>query len=285
MSIDDVVRGAAEALTANVGRDVDRDKMFRSLQQTHARRRITSNLMATCVVVLLAFGIWTVTADVLDAQTTPVAPAGPTPSPPVLPGAGDAGVAIPAGTYAVVVNGSPRPGQLRPVIRVPAGYTGRGFAVNTVAGDKVAAVAPDARGLSFWAVQGVYTNPCTAGKHPVDPGPSVADLARALAAQPLRSGSDPVPVTVDGYRGLYVETSVPAHIDFTQCGDGYFDSWTSTNQDGHYQQGPGEQDRLWILDIHGHRLVIDGWHMPGASQQQINQITQMVNTLTFQTTS
>lgn len=45
---------------------------------------------------------------------------------------------------------------------------------------------------------------------------NVADLAQALATQPLRSGSDPVPVRVAGY-GLYVETSVPAHVDFTTC--------------------------------------------------------------------
>jgi len=285
MSIDDVIRDAVEALATNAARDVDRDKMFRSLQQTRARRRVASNLGATCVLVLLAFGVWTVTTDARDPQTTAVAPAGLIPSPTALPGAGDAGVAIPAGSYAVLVDGSPSPGQPRPVIRVPAGYRGHGFAVNTVAGDKVTAVRPDDRGLSFWAVQGVFTNPCTAGKHAVDPGPSVSDLARALATQPLRSGTAPVPVTVAGYQGLYVETSVPAHIDFTKCKDGYFDSWTSPNQDGHYQQGPGEQDRLWILNVNGSRLVIDGWHMPGASQQQINQITQMVYSLTFQSSS
>jgi hypothetical protein len=203
----------------------------------------------------------------------------------LLPGAGHAGVAIPAGTYAVVINGSQGPGQLMPVVRVSAGYTGSGFAVNTGLGDNGTAVASDAHGLSFWGVQDVYTNPCSAGKYPTTPGPSVADLARALAAQPLRAGTDPVPVSVDGYKGLYVETSVPAHIDFTKCKDGYFDSWTSTSDGGRFQQGPGQQDRLWILNVHGYRLVIDGWHMPGATKHQTNQINQMVKTLTFQTPS
>ncbi len=198
----------------------------------------------------------------------------------MLPGQGHAFVTIPAGTYGVVVQGSSLARPV-PVVRVPDGYAAGGFAVNAVSARAVD-VAPDTVGLAFWGVQGVYTNPCTAGKHPVDPGPSVSDLARALASQPLRSGSDPVPVIVAGYKGLYVETSVPALIDFTKCGDGYFDSWTSSNGGGRFQQGPGQRDRLWILDVHGYRLVIDGWHMPGATGQQINQITQMVKTLTFQ---
>jgi len=279
MRIDDVVRGAAAELTANAARDVDTDEMFRSLQRTRVRRRITSNVLAACVVVLLSFGAWTVAGDVLNPQSAPVPPSGPPPTPPALPGAGGTFVRVPAGTYAVVVNGSQSPGQRVPVVRVPTGYTGGGFAVNTEA-----AGMSDARGLSFWAVRGVFTNPCTAGRRAIDPGSSIADLAQSLAAQPMRAGTDPVPVTVDGYRGLYVETSVPAHIHFTTCKGGSFDSWTSPNGDARYQQGPGQQDLLWILDVEGHRMVIDGWHMPGATKQQVDQITRMVKTLTFQTT-
>jgi hypothetical protein len=203
-------------------------------------------------------------------------------APQLLPGAGHTPVAIPAGTYAVVVHGTTSPAPV-PVIRVPAGYNGAGFAVHTM--DPGTAVAPDAHGLSFWEVQSVMSDPCKAGKHGVDPGPTVADLARALAAQPLRAGSDPVPITVAGYQGLYVETSVPAHIDFSTCQDGYFDTWIGTGDNGHFAFGPGQRDSLWILDVGGYRLVIDGWHMPGATQAQIDEITGMVKTLTFRTTS
>jgi len=214
------------------------------------------------------------------ASGAPASAAAPQP----LPGAGHAGVKVPSGTYAVAINGTTIP-ALVPVIRVPPGYTGRGFAVTAGTGDKGLAVAPDARGLSFWEVQSVFNNPCKAGKHGVDPGPTVADLARALAAQPLRAGSDPVPVTVAGYHGLYVETSVPAHIDFSKCQDGYFDSWIGTGNHGRFQQGPGQRDSLWILDVDGYRLLIDGEHMPGATQAQIDEIKGMVKTLTFHSAS
>jgi hypothetical protein len=201
--------------------------------------------------------------------------------PPQLPGGGHGSVKVAAGTYAVFVHGSPRPGTPTPVIRVPAGYRSAGFAVNAGVGATGHTVAPGARGLSFWEVGSVMSDPCKAGKHGINPGPSVADLAQALSDQPLRAGSDPAPVTVAGYHGLYVETSVPAHIDFAKCEDGYFDSWISTDDGGRYQLGPGQRDRLWILNVNGYRLVIDGWHMPTASQAQIDEITGMVNTLTI----
>jgi len=54
---------------------------------------------------------------------------------------------------------------------------------------------------------------------------------------------------------------------------------------GRFQQGPGQRDSLRILDVDGYRLVIDGEHMPGATQAQIDEITEMVKTLTLRTTS
>ena len=254
-------------------------RLIETLRTSTRRLRFTviAVLLAGAVAGCSSGGAVSPSASASSAPTSAAAPQ-------LLPGAGHTPVAIPAGTYAVVVNGTTIPAPV-PVIRVPAGYTGRGFAVTAGTGDKGLAVAPDARGLSFWEVQSVFTNPCAAGKHAVDPGPTVADLARALAAQPLRAGSDPVPVTVAGYHGLYVETSVPAHIDFSKCQDGYFDSWIGTGDHGRFQQGPGQRDSLWILDVGGYRLVIDGEHMPGATQAQIDEITGMVKTLTFQATN
>lgn len=37
--------------------------------------------------------------------------------------------------------------------------------------------------------------------------------------------------------------------------------------------------RVWVLDVAGNRLIIDAWHMPGATDQQINTLTAMVDGL------
>ena len=99
-------------------------------------RTSTRRLMFAAVAVLLAgavAGCSSGGAAVSPSTGAPSAPASAA-APQLLPGAGHAPVAIPAGTYAVAVNGSTIPAPV-PVIRVPAGYTGRGFAVTAGTGE------------------------------------------------------------------------------------------------------------------------------------------------------
>ena len=123
-------------------------------------------------------------------------------------------------------------------------------------------------GFSVWDVAEVPTDPC----HPLttmrDPGPTVDDLVKALVAQKSRDASKPQAVTVDGHPGQYLEWSVPedaevvGDADFVGCdvqGNGHLDfvSWMAARGGERYQQEAGQVDRLWILDVDGHRLVAD----------------------------
>ena len=92
-----------------------------------------------------------------DTPTTAAAPK-------LLPGAGHAGVKVPAGTYAVVVHGSQSQGQPMPVNSRVGRLNGAGFAVNTGVGSGGHAFAPDARGLAFWEVGECEVSPSNAGK-------------------------------------------------------------------------------------------------------------------------
>ena len=105
---------------------------------------------------------------------------------------------------------------LLPVLSVPEGYAGLESGMG-VGADGLA------RYLWVWDVDSVFAHPCDARAEPV--GPSVADLAEALAAQQLRTGTDPVPVTVGGYDGLYVELTVPDEVDASACPGGVFGLW------------------------------------------------------------
>lgn len=161
---------------------------------------------------------------------------------------------------------------LAPVLQVPEGYTafdeGSGVAANDVASGDVGVVW-------VWDIEAVYTHPCDGGR-PETVGPSVADLANALAAQPLRDGTDPVPVTVGGYDGLYVELSVPDDIDIDSCDLGKFNSWP-----GRWQQGPGQVDRLWIVDVEGQRITFDVAATAGVTPETVNGLKELVTTATF----
>lgn len=106
------------------------------------------------------------------------------------------------------------------------------------------------------------------------------DLATALAAQKRRRLEKAAePVTFAGYDGLYMEFSNPANLDIEECFGGNFDVWHSTAY--RYQLPPGSLDRVWILDVKGHRLVVTAVHVPGESPEFEVEMAQMLESITI----
>jgi hypothetical protein len=138
-------------------------------------------------------------------------------------------------------------------------------------------------GLAFWDVAKVYPTPCRwQGKPMIDPGRTVDGLARALAARPLRHASRPTDVVLAGFRGKYLRWSVPSKIDFSRCGQGYFESWTGRGwASDRWQQRPGQVDRLWILNVHGQRLVVDANYLPTATRADRAELNRVVHSIKF----
>jgi hypothetical protein len=137
--------------------------------------------------------------------------------------------------------------------------------------------------VMFWDVDKVDPHPCEkVGKPMVDPGPDVDGLAAALAKQPLRNATTAREIVLDRFKGKYLELSVPSDIDFEDCDDGQFDSWTANGwAGGRYQQAPGQVDRIWILDVHGARLVIDASYLPNASPHDRAELDAVVKSIQF----
>jgi hypothetical protein len=188
-----------------------------------------------------------------------------------------------AGTYRLARGSVSEDGEFPPIlISVPAGWEGSRRFVRILRPDEeIGRVA-----VQFWDVDQVYGHPCPSRGTLFQPGPSVNDLASALVDVPLRHATQPTDVTVDGYIGKSLEWSVPADIDFADCDpesdEDYFDSWTDTDGGGRYQQGPGQVDRLWILDIDGARLVIDAFWMPSATSDEREQLLDVVESIRFE---
>jgi hypothetical protein len=133
---------------------------------------------------------------------------------------------------------------------------------------------------SIWDVVDVYTNGCHWSGPMIHPGPTANELAAVLAARPLRNATSPVAVSLGGYQGKYLEWSVPVDANFSDCDGGMFKSWNDVEGD-RYQQFPGQVDRLWILDVEGHRLLIDAWSWPGAPEQDRAELANVVNSIAF----
>lgn len=142
-------------------------------------------------------------------------------------------------------------------------------------------------GITFWDVDEVYAHPCRWSSRTIQPGPTVADLAKALTERPLRDATEPVDIVVDGYRGIQLEWSVPANIDFSTCDGNDFRSWTgaagSWGGSVRYHQGPGQVNRLWILDIDGERLVVDAMYMPSTDATDREELWHVMESIRFET--
>ncbi len=207
---------------------------------------------------------------------------------------GSGQLALDAGTYRLDLDERAGGGTAFPafLVTVPEGWhTFDGWILDRPrSGEEVPPVA-----VQFWDVDQVYGHPCQWDGTLFQPGPTVDDLAEALVDVPLRNATQPVDVTIDGHVGKYLEWSVPADLTFSrpgfpepdeECdsdsGGTAFQSWTANGwATNRYHQGAGQLDRLWIVDLDGARLVIDAFSMPYASDADIEQLLDVVESISF----
>jgi hypothetical protein len=113
--------------------------------------------------------------------------------------------------------------------------------------------------VEFVIVDKVYADPCHLDRGLLDPppGPSVDDLANALASVPSLVATTPTDVTVAGYHGKQLTLTAPTSI--ATC------SVWQLPLGAKNTMVPGERDRYWILDISGQRIVINAHELPSES--------------------
>jgi hypothetical protein len=136
--------------------------------------------------------------------------------------------------------------------------------------------------LGLWTVDEADKDACRHFRQDTyDPGPSVHDLARALVATRSVHASEPQPVTLARYEGLYVEVAGPPHVkscpDFEGLKAGL---WTS-GHGGRGIYGDRQVDLVWILDADGQRIVVNAAYSAESTAADIRKLTAMVNSLEF----
>ena len=142
--------------------------------------------------------------------------------------------------------------------------------------------------MSVWDVTHVYSDPCQWDGTLEEVGPTVDDLAAALEQQPMRDAtvSD---VELDGFAGKLVTMSVPDDMDydesktssdgFVDCDLGEFRTWNSpAGTDVRGQQGPGQRDDVYILDVNGTRVVVNVAYFPSL-QQPMGELESIVQSM------
>jgi hypothetical protein len=175
------------------------------------------------------------------------------------------------GTYMVDSPNFP----VRITFDVPDGWSG---APGTKAASvwKSTAAAPDySLMVAFWIVDSVSADPCGTDEMDWRVGPTVDDLATAIAGWPGFSVSGPTDVALGGYQGKLLEITVPDVAE--GCVGGDFDMWHS----GGTIRGAneGNQSQLWILDVDGVRLVVETVDFPGSSDQDRAESLQILESI------
>jgi hypothetical protein len=150
---------------------------------------------------------------------------------------------------------------------------------------------PDGAGMIVFGGLGdiyVYGDPCRwLTTRPDTPATTVDELVVALGAQVSRDASAPVDITLDGYAGRSITLHVPddavhAAGRFSECDRGEFRTLVEGPDGARYHQGPGQIDRLWIVDVNGELVVIDIGYYEGTPQAVVDELEAIVESITFE---
>ena len=246
-----------------------------SADAEHKTRWRTPAVAAAAIVVLgvgaIAFAVSNTTAD--DPDGVPQAPA-PTAAPTT---------AAPTTTVAPRIVTGPVPGtdpDLMVTYTLPEGW------VDDLSAGYMA--SSGSAMVNFWDVVNVYADGC---EHTLlDPplGPTVDDLANVWATLPGFTATTPVDIVVDGYAGKRVDYTVPDYATVVDpnaarhnadCAENTFALWTERYGGlgpNFWAQVPGQQNRQWIIDVDGTRLVINEWSDPGTTPEQLADMDQFL---------
>ena len=156
--------------------------------------------------------------------------------------------------------------------------------------DRDRGTGPDGAAMLFWnrPPVNVYADPCNRAVLDPPAGESAAELATAMSNVPgtdLVSG--PTNVTVGGYPAQRLAIAIRDDIP---CVPRTFNLWYTVGP-GSACSGSGECERfatgrgsvitVWIVDVNGVRIVIEGETYAGAGPDPGQEIQQLVDSIRF----
>jgi len=131
----------------------------------------------------------------------------------------------------------------------------------------------------FWPggeVTSLYRDPCDSSGTEFEPGPSVDELAHALASLEGFEATAPADVTVSGYHGKRVAITVPTDVDVNSAA---CDRGNYSLSEGRWYQAPGQTDDMRILDLGGERQIVTFSTTPATPGDVSSQLDEMVESL------
>jgi len=209
--------------------------------------------IVAAVLVIAAVVGW----RLLPGSVSPGGPPAPTVKPTPIPRLNNQG-SLPAGRYQVDASL-----PMMVTVAVPNGWsTDTNWVVIGPKGNQ----APNGMAIRFHTVKNLLVHPLSPSDGAITPpvGPSVDDLVNAMINHRDWTTTGPSPITIDGYLGQVVHVTLPAGTSnatpFYLSGD---------ELDGTYGWVAGQVFDIYVVDVGGKRLVIEAFHYPGTSAEDL----------------
>ena len=110
-------------------------------------------------------------------------------------------------------------------------------------------------------------------------GPSVDDLARAMASQPVWRVTRPRPVTLDGRQAMYLEVELPTRVDPTDCVDQAVSEYEA-GRDG-LATSEAYRGRWWVLEVDGQRFTVMARCYAICTKDDLDTMSAMAKSIHF----
>jgi hypothetical protein len=181
-------------------------------------------------------------------------------------------------------------------VTIPEGWEPTGGPGNGIVGSRYL----DDVALIAWFRGGgwIYGDPCHWSTTTPDTDQTTVDeIIAAFANQASRNASEVREITAGGHAGKSITLHVPADIafdrslggdgGFTECDRGKFGTMTGgeggvpESEPGRWQQGPGQIDEYWVVDVDGVVVPFDLTYWPDTPQDAIDDMRAMVESATF----
>ena len=133
----------------------------------------------------------------------------------------------------------------------------------------------------------VPTDPCQSeSTMPTSPATTADEISSVLAGQASRDASEPMDVTIGGYEGKSLTVHVPDDVVFADCeGETYLTYATGDDPGARTQQGPGQIDEIWILDVNGSIVIISAVYRPDTPTEFVEEMRSIAQSASFQLAS
>lgn len=140
---------------------------------------------------------------------------------------------------------------------------------------------PVGMAIRFYTIPNLAADPLSHSAGNLDPpvGPTVDDLVQAIVAHPAWTATEPTDITIDGHAGQLVTIMIP--LDAELPADDTFYLYADPTGGGIWGWAPGQTFDWHIVDVDGERLIIDSFHYPDTSEEDLEAQRAVVDSIEF----